>query len=234
MSNSSLARCVPKYSMHKASGRAYARFDGRCIYFGRYGNAAGREAFARLKADWLKNGGQLPAAPHDATTTEVVVGYIEFAQGYYRKNGKPTDELRMIKTAIKIARELYGRTTAAEFGPLALKACREEMIAKDWCRSHINKQVGRTKRMFKWATENEMIPGGVYEALRCVAGLKRGRTEAREGQKVLPISDSDIAATIRYLPEVVADMVRLQQLTGARPGELCDIRPAASDQLYYD
>jgi integrase len=70
-----------------------------------------------------------------------------------------------------------------------------------------------------------MIPGTVYEALRCVAGLKRGRTKAREGRKVMPISDTDILATIEHLPGVVSDMVQLQRLTGARPGEICDIRP---------
>jgi hypothetical protein len=91
--------------------------------------------------------------------------------------------------------ELYGRTGAAEFGPLALKACREKMIEADWCRTHINKQIDRVKRCFKWATENEMVPDSVYETLRCVAGPKRGRTEAREGRKVIPISDAEIAAS---------------------------------------
>src|SRR5437868_6780677 len=159
MSNSSLVRSVSKYSKHKASGRAYARFDGRCIYFARYGTASSREAFDRLKSEWIQNGGRLPTAQHEATVTEVVVAYTEFAMGYYRKDGRQTDEVRMIKTAIKFARQLYGRTPAAEFGPLALKACREQMLAKDWCRSHINKQVDRLKRMFKWATENEIISG---------------------------------------------------------------------------
>jgi integrase len=79
--------------------------------------------------------------------------------------------------------------------------------------------------MFKWATRQEMIPGGIYEALRCVDGLKRGRTEAREGSKVKPVSDNDIMATIQHLPGVVADMVKLQRLSGARPGEICAIRP---------
>ncbi len=141
MSNSSLSRSVPKYSKHKASGRAYARFDGRCIYFDRYGTAPSREAIGRLKAEWLRNGGHLPTAPHEATVTELVVAYTEFASGYYRKDGEPTNEVRMIKTAIKIARELYGRTPATEFGPLALQAVREAMIGKDWCRDQINKQV---------------------------------------------------------------------------------------------
>ena len=103
MSISSLVRSVPKYSKHKASGRAYARFDGRCIYFGRYGTASSREAFNRLKAEWLQNGGHLPTAPHEATITEVVVAYTEFAHGYYRKDGKTTDEVRMIKTATRLS-----------------------------------------------------------------------------------------------------------------------------------
>jgi hypothetical protein len=149
MSNRSLVERVPRYSLHKPSHRAYARFDGRCIYFGRYGTAASREAYNRLAAEWIQNGGRLPAAPHTATVTEIVVAYTEFAMGYYRKDGKPTDEVRMIKTVLKIVRKLYGRTRAAEFGPLALKACREKMIEADWCRKHTNKQVDRIKRAFK-------------------------------------------------------------------------------------
>ena len=55
------------------------------LYFGRYGTASSREAFARLKAEWIQNGGRLPTAPHEATITEVVVAYIEFANGYFLK-----------------------------------------------------------------------------------------------------------------------------------------------------
>ena len=34
-----------------------------------------------------------------------------------------------------------------------------------------------------------------------------------------------VDATLPYLPVVVADMVRFQRLTGARPGEVCQLRP---------
>lgn len=191
----------------------------------KYGTAASREAYKRFVAEWSQAGGKLPTPKHAASVTEIVVAYTEFATDYYRKGGKVTDEVRMIKTALKIVRGLYGRIPAVEFGPLALQAVHETMITKDWCRGHINKQIDRVKRCFKWATRQQMIPGGVYEALRCVDGLKRGRTAAREGRKVLPIGDADIMATIEHLPEVVADMVQLQRLTGARPHEICDIRP---------
>ncbi len=220
-----LLNSQPRYRRHKATGQAVVRLEGRDIYLGKYGTAPSREAFKRFVAEWSQGGGNLPAQKHQAAVAELVVAYIKFATVYYIKNGKQTDEVRMVKTALKIVRELYGRTPAAEFGPLALKACRDVMIANDWCRKHINKQVDRIKRAFKWATENEMVPGSVYEALRCVAGLKRGRTTAGEGRKVLPVSDADIHATIEKLPEVVAAMVQLQRFTGARPGEICDIRP---------
>jgi integrase len=216
---------APRYRLHKPTGQAVVTIDGKDIYLGKHRTAASREAYRRTVAEWMQNGGRLPAAQHTTTVTELVVAYLEFANSYYRKDGKVTDEARMIKTAIKFARELYGRTPAAEFGPLALQAVREAMIGKGWCRTHTNRQMERVKRMFKWATSRQIIPGGVYEALRCVSGLKRGRTEAREGRKVKPISDVDILATLEHLPEVVADMVQLQRLTGARPGELCNIRP---------
>jgi integrase len=220
-----LSSSVPRCRFHKGTGQSVVRLQGRDIYLGKRGSAASKEAYKRFVAEWSEHGGKLVGSPHATTVTEVVIAYAKFATTYYRKDGKPTNEVRMIKSAIKIARQLYGRTPAIKFGPLAPKACRAKMIEQDWSRHHTNKQVGRVKRMFKWATENEMIPGTVCEALRCVAGLKRGRSEAREGRKVTPISDADIIATIEQLPKVVADMVQLQRLTGARPGEICDIRP---------
>jgi integrase len=39
-----------------------------------------------------------------------------------------------------------------------------------------------------------------------------------------------VEATIPFLPTVVADMVRVQRLTGARPGEICQMRPCDIDR----
>jgi integrase len=220
-----LSANVPRYAHHKATGQAVVRLQGRDIYLGKFRSSASREAYKRFVAEWSQNGGKLPAPKHTATVTEVIVAYLEFAKTYYLKDDKPTDEVRMLKTSLKIARGLYGRIPAADFGPLALQAVREAMIGKGWCRKHINKQVDRVKRCFKWATRQQMIPGGVYEALRCVDGLKRGRTTAPEGRKVKPIGDAEIEQTLEHLPTVVADMVQLQRFTGARPHEICDIRP---------
>jgi hypothetical protein len=165
----------PAYRRHKATGQSLVTIGGRDIYLGKHGTAASREAYRRHVGEWMQAGGQLPAPKNAATVTEIIVAYLTYADGYYRKDDKVTDEVRMLKAALKIVRHLYGRTPAAEFGPLALQSVREAMIGKDWCRKHVNKQVDRVKRCFRWATTQQMIPGGVYEALRCVAGLKTRR-----------------------------------------------------------
>jgi integrase len=46
----------------------------------------------------------------------------------------------------------------------------------------------------------------------------------------LPIADAVVIATVPYLPVVVAVMVRIQRLTGARPGEIYQMRPGDDDR----
>jgi integrase len=127
-------------------------------------------------------------------------------------------------------KELYSRIPAADFGPLALKATRQAMIDADHSRKYINKNIERIRRMFKWAAAEELLPASVPQSLSMLAGLRQGRTTARELPPVLPVDDAVVQATLPYLPEIVADMVRLQRLTGARPAEICMLRPRDLDR----
>jgi integrase len=103
------------------------------------------------------------------------------------------------------------------------------MIDAGMCRGTINKHVGRIRRMFRWATAEEMLPASVHQALAALPGLQRGRTAAREPEPIQPVSDEVVEATLPFLPVVVADMVRFQRLTGCRPEEVCMIRPCDVD-----
>jgi hypothetical protein len=104
---------APRYRLHKRTGQAVVTIDGKDIYLGKHRSSASREAYRRKVAERMQNGGRLPAAQHAASVAELVVAYTEVATGYCRKDGKRTDEVRMIKTSIKMARELYGRTRNA-------------------------------------------------------------------------------------------------------------------------
>ncbi len=149
---------------------------------------------------------------------------------YYVKAGKPTSEQDNIRQAVGPVRELYGNIDAREFGPLALKAVRQAMIERDWCRTFINRQVNRIKRMFAWAVEEELVRIETYQALAPVAGLRQGRTEAREKPPVRPVPDELVERVLPHLAPTVATMVRVQRLAGMRPQEIVLMRAADIDR----
>jgi integrase len=76
----------------------------------------------------------------------------------------------------------------------------------------------------------ELAPPSLAHALAAVEGLQAGRTDARETAPVKPVDDATVEATLPHLPDVVADMVRFQRLTGCRPGEVCTLRPCDLDR----
>jgi integrase len=98
------------------------------------------------------------------------------------------------------------------------------MIRAGNCRSEINRRVGRIVRMFKWAVSEELVPPSVYEALRTVSGLRKGRSGAREKPPVKPVSEEMVMAVKPFVSRQIWAMIELQRLTGMRPGEVVIMR----------
>ena len=159
-----------------------------------------------------------------------MVCYLRYAEGYYVKHDKPTREFGLIKEACSELRKLYELYLVDDFGPLCLQALREEMIEMGWSRKHVNKQISRIRRMFRWGVAQEFVKAETYLALKAVADLKAGRTRATEHQPVRPVSDDLVQQTITELSPVVRDMVAFQRLTGCRPTEVCLLRPGVIDR----
>lgn len=149
------------------------------------------------------------------------------AEVYYRLvDGTQSSELDAFRQAARPLARLFGPTPADALGPRRLIAVRAEMIALGWCRATVNQQVGRIKRMFKWAVENELVAPGMFHGLQAVSGLRLGRTTAPEGEPVKPVPQELIDATLPRVSAQVAAMIRLQLLTGMRPGEVVIVRTA--------
>ena len=222
---------VPSYRKHKPSGRGVVTINGRDHYLGKWGSKASRAEYDRLIGEWLAAGRQMPAAKGTTllTIAEVVVSFWQFAKSYYQKNGQPTSELDEYRQVIRVLRRLYGSTPAQDFGPLALKVVRQQMVDAGLSRGVVNRRIGRVKRLFKWAVAEELLPPSVLQAIQAVEGLRRGRTTAREMEPIKPVPDTVVEATLPLMPAVIADMVRLQRLTGCRPAEVCMIRPCDVD-----
>jgi integrase len=182
------------------------------------------------------------------TVSTLIARFWEHAKTYYAGSG----EFDNFRDALRPLRRLYGATMVTDFGPLSLKAVRADMlkprtvtdpktgrtkILPGCCRNVANRHTARIKHVFKWATENELIPATIYHALASVAGLRKGRSEARETEPVRPAPQAHIDAALAHLSPQVKAMVRLQLLTGARGGELrrlrtCDVDTAGKVWVY--
>lgn len=134
-----------------------------------------------------------------------------------------------MRDAIRPVVVLHGRTRITAFGPLSLKAVREQMIASGLARGTINSRVNRVRRMFKWGVENQIVEPAVLHALQAVAPLKRGRTEAKETAPVRAVPEEIAERVADAAPSMIAAMIRLQLHTGMRPGEVVLMRPRDID-----
>ena len=212
---------IPKPTKHR-SGQAVVRLGGRDHYLGTFDSPAARSAYERLVAEWLANGRRLP--DDELTVNDLILAFLVYATGYYKKSGEHSGKIGCIKDALKPVKALYGRTPAADFGPKAFKIVRAEMIKKGWCRKYVNHQADRAKRMFRWGTEEELVHGGVYHSLRAVKGIRKGSPGVPESPKVRPVPTSAIKAVLKLVPPIVAAMIRFQFYTGCRPEEVCILR----------
>lgn len=218
---------VPSYRHHKPSGQAVVTLSGKDHYLGPWDSESSKAEYKRLLSEWLatnKTGLATVDAVASITVAELLVAYLAEAEVAYRKNGEPTSHLHNVKDAVVPLSELYAEQAVSSFGPLKLKAVREVFIGRGLCRSTINKHVGTIKRIFKWGTENELVPASVFHALSAVSGLRRGRSKAKESVPVKPVPEAYVEATVSFLSAQLAAMVRLQQITGMRSGEVIILR----------
>lgn len=218
---------IPKYRLHKSDGRAVVTLNVKDIMLGKYGTEQSRQMYDRYIAEWLANGRTLPeqSKPADITIMELVDRFWRHAQAFYvNADGTPAGEQDNYRMALRPLKALYGFTHAAAFGPKALRAVRQKMIEMGWCRTRINRQIGRLKHVFGWAVSQELIPAATYQALLTVKGLRRGKSEARESEPVKSVPEAHIDAIEHHVSPQVWAMVQLQRLTGMRSTEVCIMR----------
>ncbi|HBG77515.1 MAG TPA: site-specific integrase [Phycisphaerales bacterium] len=165
--------------------------------------------------------------PDCKTIADLTIRYLTHAEGYYKDSREPEN----ISYALKPLKELYGGIPLDDFGVDKLDQLREKMVeGKKQCRKVINKRISMICRMFKWAVSKQLCSIYTYQTLLTLESLKFGRSTARESKKVLPVPVEHIEAVLPFLSQTVADMVRLQLLTGMRSTELCTLRPCDVDR----
>lgn len=251
---------IPSLIHHKPSGSARVRIKGKEYRLGKWGSPEAQLAYDRLIAEFLASGRITPPQPTAApvevdvqpslpginvdagqsapespvpetlSVAELTLMYLDYCRVYYRDpEGKQTSTYG---NALQAARSLrpFDDTAAAKFGPKKLGMIRDAEAAAGRPRVGCNRIVRSIRRVFQWAETQELVPRNTYHSLKAVEPLRKGRTIAPELPPVKPVTDEVIDATIPHLPEIVADMVRVQRLTGTRPGEVCGLRPMDIDR----
>ena len=233
---------TPQYRLHRSSGQALVTLAGKVHYLGKFSDSPdseSRQKYNRLLAEWFAAGRQPTAMAANAAAAGAAVLSVEqliatfwvHAQRYYcDRDGKPTSELKNLRYDLRILRRLFGKTPATEFGPRSLKAIQSEMVRTGVTRRSINRRINRIRHVFTWGVAEELIPPALVHGLKCVKGLKKGRTDAIEADEVKAVSEAVARATIAAAGRVLATMIELQLLTGMRSGELIIMRTADVDR----
>lgn len=222
---------VDRHGVRRARTRIpVAGAKPREVSLGRWGSPESRAKLRQLQEE-LDATVPLEGGGLGLTVADLVAGFLKHAKTHYRHaDGRPTTELANYPASCRHALKRFGSTPARDFGPLALKQVRQDMIAAGWARKTVNQHVGRLKRIFKWAASEQMVPVAVFAGLQTVAGLQRGRTPAPDHPPVKPPEATALRRAYRYLKPVLRAMVHVQLLTGMRCQDVCGLSGAEIDR----
>jgi integrase len=234
--NAAAPKSAPRY-LKDAAGNAFSRWvdshTGKRVRkrWGKWGTVAAEQAYRRWAAEWVAGGGQKPVG---VSVARLILSYVEWAAGHYLKNGKPTSEIHLIRGALVTVNELYGDTAATEFSPVNLMVVQSrwaERLTIITCNSYLSRVV----RCWSWGVSRGMVPAATADALAHVPTLRAGRSKARLNRKKQPADDGDLNNVIEHIERTpkfrpFAGALRLQRLTGMRPGEVLEMRPRDIDR----
>ena len=242
-----LTHKLPVPRLHRPSGRARLRIDGKEIWLGEFGSSAAQAEYDRLIGEWLANGrtllpdrapvSPLPVKPirevPDPTVTTITILIAEFSQWakkhYVSPDGSQTREAENFKCVTRPLRKLFGKILVTDFGPTKLIALRQTWIEKGLARRTINRMVGRVKQVFKWGTSRELVPVEVFLKLQTVEPLQpnRGGRETSGSRGSVPLEV--IERTLPHLPPLIRAFVLILYHSGARVGEVARLTPNMID-----
>jgi integrase len=219
-------KTIPAYRHHAPRNSGKVVVAGDVIYFpGKYNSAESLAAYRAWLTHFLATGQvRTPLESKEATVGEVILGFLEqVVIPRFSQNGKFGGEGRSYQIALRPVARLCDSCPTSEFTPKMLKQCRQDLVNAGYTRRRINQHVQRIRRCFKWGVAEGMVPATIWQALEAVEGLRYGEAKA-EAKKVEAVPEDRVATLEPFLTPPVWAMIQLQLWTGARPGEICQMR----------
>jgi len=174
---------------------------------------------------WEEAAGNAKRRETNLTVNGLCDAWVKHCLEYYRRaDGTPTGSEKRAAYEVRAFRELFRDEFVVDLVHKDMLRLRDELIARGLSRSGVNHCLGTTRQMISWALDEALVPALAKAELTHVANLKPFRSAAHETNPVRPVDDETVRRTLEALPPNTADLVRVQRLTGMRPGEACALR----------
>lgn len=239
-----MAKKLPSYCHHKASGQAYVTLNAKTVYLGPYDTAASHAEYDKVIGEWLAAGKEVGFSESKFKTGVLCHLFWErHGKTYYLTRGQVGDYHRWVKNIVTSMAEQIGMVPAASLLPKHLIAMRNHWVTKSVTSQNQNVGPGQKKRkvrglgrqkansaariaieVIRWGVEQGYVPSSVLEGFKAVKPLAAGKCGIPEPEPVGPVPQEHIDAVLAIANQRYADMIRVQLLTGMRPGELCMMR----------
>ena len=236
---------TPSYRLHRSTGQAVVTLrnprTGHCrdFYLGKHDTPESHVAYAELIKEFHESGGAVDGRPQPlktVPTTETMTSlFVDYWKAQRRRAGlKERQRLKSNmytpRVALRTCREYCGTMSVEEFGPLRLQQVREAFIDEGHNRDTINTKVATIVDAFRWGVSQERVPWEVLKRLETVEPLKPGEADVPERGKVEPVALDRVEAVRPWVSHQIRAMIDVQRYTGARPGEVVQMRPMDIDR----
>ncbi len=232
------------------SGQSVVTLAGRDFYLGTHDSPESIARYAVLIGIYQSGGMSLPsdfelaslddrvaalmgqAAPSHQADKPVLVRHVT---ALYRDHtaekyaSTPVEKFRFDRLCDQID-EFAGDELAESFGPVKLKSFRQKLVDQKLARKYVNRLTNCVVAVFRYSVAGELIDVAVVQRLETLETLRKGQTKAHETPEVTPADIGHVRATAEHLSPIVKSMLRIQIATGARPKEICMMRPRDIDR----
>ena len=167
-----------------------------------------------------------PTGEPDVSVKELAVAFLDHLK-------ERTDEVNYVTYRIIVDEfllELYWDIPVDEFTTTCLDRVRGAMKQSErFNRDVLNRHTRRIISIFKWGVWKELCKESTWQKLTVIPPYKKGEPGTFEGRKRKPVSDDVLIRTLKYAVPTEAAMIKVHRLTGARPGEICNLTVGAVD-----
>ena len=220
---------APSYQLHKSSGHAVGWINGKDHYLGKHGSDESHQRYKQALADHWSPTGTAPKPKTTRVSTTVTVGHLAARYGKHvkTKHGEGSSEFKQVQLVVDEVQATYGHLEAAEFGPIRFENFRQSLIDRELSRGVIKRKSNYVLKMFQQGVKFELIPVELWQRLLALGPVEM-QVKPRPKRGAVPLEI--VKKTQKELTPVLSDMVEAHRLIGARPTEICMIRPCDIDR----